>query len=238
VIRPNLSFNYSPSFSKEHFYETQIDTSGRKFRFSEFEGSMFGFYGEENFGGISFGIDNNLEMKVKPKNDTASERKLIRLIDGFGFNGGYNFIADSFRLSPISFYLRSTLFEKINITASTTLNPYQVDSFGFPVNKYAWDGGKFKLGRFPTGNLSMSTSFQSKPRDEKKEQDRKQKEQELLNDPILGADAQSQLDYMRRNPSDFVDFNIPWSVNLGVSVYFNERLKPDYSGFEKSSAAI
>jgi len=233
VIRPTLSFNYSPSFSKEHFYETQIDTTGRKFRFSEFEGSMFGFYGEEDFGGIGFGVDNNIEMRIKPKKDTSQEFKKIRLIDGFGFNGGYNFIADSFQLSPISFYLRSTLFEKINITASTTLNPYQVDSFGFPVNKYAWDGGKFKLGRFTTGNLSMSTSFQSKPRDEKKEDERKQKEQELLNDPILGADAQSQLDYMRRNPSDFVDFNIPWSVNLGVSVYFNERLKADYSGFEK-----
>lgn len=233
VIRPSLNFSYSPSLSKEHFYETQIDTIGRKFRFSEFEGSMFGFYGEEDFGGISFGLDNNLEMRVKSKADTAAERKLIRLIDGFGFSGGYNFIADSFQLSPISFYLRSTLFEKINITAATTLNPYQVDSFGFPVNKYAWDGGKFKLGRFTTGNLSMSTSFQSKPRDEKKEQERKLKEQELLNDPILGADAQSQLDYMQRNPADFVDFNIPWTVNIGLSVYFNERLKADYSGFEK-----
>ena len=233
VIRPNLSFNYSPSFSKEHFYETQIDTTGRKFRFSEFEGSMFGFYGEENFGGVSFGVDNNLEMKVKSKSDTAADRKVVRLIDGFGFNGGYNFIADSFQLSPISFYLRSTLFEKINITASTTLNPYQVDSLGFPVNKYAWDGGKFKPGRFTTGSLSMSTSFQSKPRDEKKEQERKLAEQEMLEDPILGADAQSQLDYIRRNPADFVDFNIPWSVNVGLSVYFNERLKQDYSGFEK-----
>ncbi len=233
VIRPNVNFSYSPSFSKQHFYETQIDTTGRRFRFSEFEGSMFGFYGEEDFGGISFGLDNNLEMRVKSKTDTAADRKLVRLIDGFGFNGGYNFIADSFQLSPISFYLRSTLFEKINITASTTLNPYQVDSFGFAINKYAWDGGKFKLGRFTTGNLSMSTSFQSKPRDEKKDQERKMKEEELLNDPILGADAQSQLDYMRRNPADFVDFNIPWSVNIGLSVYFNERLKADYSGFEK-----
>ena len=233
TIRPNVSFSYSPSFSKEHFYETQIDTTGRKFRFSEFEGSMFGFYGEENFGGISFGLDNNLEMKTKPKKDTSEEFKKIRLIDGFGFNGGYNFIADSFQLSPISFYFRSTLFEKINITASTTLNPYQADSFGFPVNKYAWDGSKFKLGRFTTGNLSMSTTFQSKPRDEKKAEERKQIEQDMLNDPILGADAQSQLDYMRRNPADFVDFNIPWSVNLGLSVFFSERLKPDYSGFEK-----
>jgi hypothetical protein len=233
VVRPTLSFNYSPSLSKDHWYQTRIDTTQKLYSFSEFEGSLFGFYGQEDFGGISFGIDNNLEMKMKSKKDTTIKSKKIRLLDGFGFNGGYNFIADSFKLSTINFYLRSTLFEKINITASTILNPYKVDSNGFMINKYAWQGGKFRLGRFTSGSLSMSTSFQSKPRDEKKEQERKQKEQQLLNDPINHADAQSQLDYMRRNPADFVDFNIPWSINLGLSAFFNERFKADYSGFEK-----
>jgi len=233
VIRPTMSFSYSPSLSKSHWYKTQVDTTGKLFSFSEFEGSLFGFYGQEDFGGLSFGVDNNLEMKTRSKNDTTMKSKKIRLLDGFGFNGSYNLIADSFNLSNINFYLRSTLFDKINITASTILNPYQVDSNGFAVNKYAWQGDKFKLGRFTSGSLSMSTDFQSKPRDEKKEQERKQTEQTLLKDPLLSTDAQSQLDYMRRNPSDFVDFNIPWRINLGLSVYFNEKLKPDYSGFEK-----
>ena len=234
VVRPNVSMSYSPSFSKNHFYAVQVDTNGRTFRFSEYEASLFGYYGEQDFGGLSFGLDNNLEMRQNPKKDSTTEKsKKIRLLDGFGFNGGYNFLADSFQLSNINFYLRSTLFEKINLTASTTLNPYQVDSRGFPVNKYAWQGDKFSLGRFTNGSLSMSTDFRSKPRDEKKEQERKQKEQELLSDPLLSADVQSQMDYMRRNPSDFVDFNIPWTLNLGLSVFFNERLKPDYSGFEK-----
>jgi lipopolysaccharide assembly outer membrane protein LptD (OstA) len=233
VVRPSVSINYSPSLSKNHFYETQLDTSGRKFRFSEYEGSLYGFYGDQDFGGMSFSVDNNLEMKLKSKKDTAAEKKKIRLIDGFGFSTGYNFIADSFNLSNFNFYLRSTLFEKINITASTTLNPYQVDSFGFPVNKFAWQGDKFKLGRFTNGSLSMSTDFRSKPRDEKKEQERKQREQQLLGDPLLAADVQSQLEYMQRNPADFVDFNIPWSISLGLSVFFSERLKQDYSGFEK-----
>ena len=232
VIRPTMSFSYSPSLSKSHWYKTQVDTTGKLFSFSEFEGSLFGFYGQEDFGGMSFGVDNNLEMKTRSKKDTTLKSKKIRLLDGFGFNGSYNLIADSFNLSNINFYLRSTLFDKINITASTILNPYQVDSNGFAVNKYAWQGDKFKLGRFTSGSLSMSTDFQSKPRDEKKEQERKQTEQNLLNDPLLSTDAQSQLDYMRRNPSDFVDFNMPWRISLGLSVFFSERLKPDYSGFE------
>ena len=233
VIRPNVSFSYSPSLSKQHWYKTQIDTTGRLYTFPEFERSLFGFYGQEDFGGLSFGVDNNLEMKKRSKKDTTAELRKIRLIDGFGFNGGYNFIADSFKLSNISFYLRSTLFDKINITASTTLNPYQYDSLGLPVKEYAWEGDGFKLGRFTTGTLSMSTDFKSKPRDEKKDQERKKMEQELLNDPMLGIDAQSQLDYMRRNPSDFVDFNIPWSISLGLSVYYSERFRLDNRRFEK-----
>src|SRR6188508_1981526 len=154
VVRPQMSFSYSPSLSKSHWYQTRVDTTGKLFSFSEFEGSLFGFYGQEDFGGLSFGVDNNLEMKTRSKKDTTVEKKKIRLLDGFGFNGSYNFIADSMKLSIINFYLRSTLFDKINITASTILNPYQADLKGNPISKYAWQGDKFKLGRFTSGSLS------------------------------------------------------------------------------------
>ena len=232
VVRPTLSFSYSPSLSKEHWYKTQVDTFGRVSSFPEFERSLYGFYGPEDFGGMSFGLDNNLEMKKRSKKDTASEDKKIRLIDGFGLSGSYNFIADSFKLSTINFYLRSTLFDKINITASTTMNPYLSDSNGRPINKYAWQGEKFSLGRFTNGSLSMSTDFKSKPRDEKKAQERKQMEDQLLNDPLLANDAQSQLDYMRRNPSDFVDFNIPWTISLGLSVFYSQQRTANFRDFE------
>ena len=50
------------------------------------------------FGGMSFGVDNNIEMKVKSKTDTsAGANEKIKLIDGFGFNGSYNYLADSFQ---------------------------------------------------------------------------------------------------------------------------------------------
>ncbi len=234
VIRPSLSFNYSPSLSKKHFYETQIDTSDRRFRFSEYEGSLFGFYGENDFGGVGFSVDNNLEMKVRTKDSSSGKNtRNIKLIDGYGFSTGYNFLLDSMRLSPFNLYLRSTLFEKINITANALLNPYQVDSRGFPIDKFAWQGKKFSLGRLSNGSLSVTTDFRSKPKDDKVEADRKRRQDQMLNDPLLAGDVQSQQDYMQRNPSEFVDFNIPWTLSLGLSVYFTERLKPDYSGFIK-----
>ena len=233
TIRPSISANYRPDLSKSHYSRVQVDTSGNSFRFSEFEGSLYGFYPEGRYGGMGLTVDNNLEMKWRSKKDTGTEAiKKIRLIDGYGFTTGYNFIADSFRLQPVQLYFRSTLFEKINITAGATLNPYQVDSRGFPVNKYAWQGGKFNLGSLTTGNIAISTQFKSKPRDPKIEEKRKQNVEQQLDDPSLMGDQQRLLEYMRQNPAEFVDFNVPWSLGLSFSLYFNKRMKSDYSGFE------
>ena len=135
------------------------------------------------------------------------------------------------KLDVISLYLRTTLFEKISLTASSTLNPYQTDSRGMDINKYVWEDG-FKLGRLTNGSIALNTSFSSKPRDPKKAETRKKAQDALLEDPNLIADRTRLLDYMAQNPSEFVDFNIPWQITLGYSLYFTSRMKPDYSGFE------
>ncbi len=234
VMRPSVSLNYKPDLSRSHFYYSKVDTTNYRFRFNEYEGSMYGFFGEGKYGGMSFSLDNNLEMKYRSKKDTgeAAIRK-IRLIDGYGLSTGYNFFADSMKLAPVQFYFRANLFEKINISANTTLNPYQTDSRGMPIAKYAWQGGKFKPGRLSNGSISISTSFSSKPKDPKKEEEKKKAVQQRLNDPSLIGDQQRLLDYMRQNPSEFVDFNIPWQISFSYSLYFQERIKPDYSGFTK-----
>jgi LPS-assembly protein len=143
-------------------------------------------------------------------------------------------LRDSLKLDLFNLYFRTTLFEKINITANSTFDPYQTDERGADINKYAWQGpGKFKLGRLTYGSISMSTSFKSKPKDPKKDEERKKQSEERLNDPLLIADQRQLLDYMRQNPSEFVDFNIPWQVSLGYSLSFSTRLKADLKTFEK-----
>jgi lipopolysaccharide assembly outer membrane protein LptD (OstA) len=229
TLRPSVSMNYKPNLAKKHFYTVQVDTTGYTYRFSEYEGSLMGYYGEGRNGGIGFQVDNNLEIKWKGKKDTT-ERK-IRVIDGYGFSSSYNFLADSMRLAPLSIYFRMNLFEKINITANSTLDPYQVNNRGQSISKYAWQGDKFSIGRLKNTNISMSTSFQSKPKDEKKAAEKKKREDELLNDPALAGDAAQLLEYKRQNPGEFVDFNIPWSLNMSVSIFFQDQLKPDFSGY-------
>ncbi|HEY6502967.1 MAG TPA: putative LPS assembly protein LptD, partial [Chitinophagaceae bacterium] len=244
VMRPSVSVNYQPDLSSSHFYDMKVDTSGYIARFSEFEGALYTGYGEGRFGGLSFQVDNNLEMKLRPKKskkenvDTTGEKEKeefpkIKLIDGFGFSTSYNFFADSMKLSPLQFYFRTNLFNKINISANATMDPYQTDARGKDINKYAWSDGKFDLGRITTGSVAISASFQSKAKDEKKEQQKQEQIKNLRSDPALLGDQQRLLEYMRQNPAEFVDFNVPWSLSLSYSLYFREQFKADYSGFEK-----
>ncbi len=103
------------------------------------------------------------------------------------------------------------------------MSPYQVDDRGRDIGKYAWQGGKFSPGRLTSGSVSLSSTFKSKPRDPEK--DKKQQEQfdQEMNDPVLAADRQRLLEYMRQNPGEFVDFNIPWQVSISYSLFFNEE---------------
>lgn len=245
VVRPTFSFSYKPDLIARDFYTDTVfvdKTTGaaRVQRFSKYEGSIYSPFSGGTFGGLSFGIDNNLEMKVRSKKDTGyAPMKKIKLIDGFGFNGSYNLMADSFKLSPINIYVRSTLFEKINITAGATLDPYKVDDFGQSVNEYAWKGGKFTPGRITRGNLAISTSFRSKAKDEQKEQERLEEEENMA--PLTMEEQMAELEYTRQNPAEFADFNIPWDINISYSLSFFRRFKNDYSGFEtqiNSSATI
>ncbi|HWJ91609.1 MAG TPA: putative LPS assembly protein LptD, partial [Flavisolibacter sp.] len=224
VIRPNINFNYRPNLSRK-YYDYVQDSTGRFDYIPQIIASrnLFSSYGYGRFGGITFGVDNNLEMKYHGKKDTTAEGKKVRLIDGFGFTSGYNFLQDSMKLLPFNLYFRTTLFEKISITAQALYNPYQQDTLGRYFNKFVWQGNRFSLGRLNSGSISMSTSFKSKPRDPKKAPTATPINHTTA-DPNLLADRERLQDYINRNPAEFVDFNIPWSVSLSYSLFFSQQL--------------
>ncbi|MFV0605423.1 MAG: putative LPS assembly protein LptD [Niabella sp.] len=163
---------------------------------------------------------NVSEALAKTKED-ESEYKKIRLIEGFGFNTSYNLFADSMKLAPFSMYFRTNLFEKININAAATLVPYVLSQSGMATSKYAWQGDKFGIGKITNANISMSTSFQSKPKDPEKEKKKQDAINEALNDPMLQGDQQRLLEYMRTNPAEFVDFNTQWSSNVSFQLSYS-----------------
>lgn len=235
VMRPQLSLSYSPDLNRNHIRSTQVDATGRVVYYNDMGGQVLFNTSTRTTGAISFGVDNNLEMKYRSKKDTGKAAiKKVMLIEGFGFNASYDLLRDSMRLSRDNlFYMRTTLFEKININASANLNPYQTNAQGMEIDKYAWQGGKFKLGRITSASVTIGTNFQSKPKDPKKEELRKKQMQDRLNDPMLQADQQRLLEYMQQNPNEFVDFNIQWQLSFSYSLYYSTRLRSDFSGYTK-----
>jgi hypothetical protein len=120
------------------------------------------------------------------------------------------------------------MIEKINITANASMDPYKINpANGYRIDEYAWQGGgKFNLGSITSGSINMSTSFQSKKKDEKDKAEKeklKGEDDNLTNDQMM-----QQMDYIRRNPAEFTDFSIPWTLSFSYSLSFTKLLQPDY----------
>ncbi|ANH79843.1 organic solvent tolerance protein OstA [Niabella ginsenosidivorans] len=244
VVRPTVSLSYTPDLNKGNYQRVKIgvgDTASYVYydKLAGLYSRPVDIFTARKFGGINFGLDNNLEMKVRAKKgkkqsgsdstdtDGNSDSKVdengfkkIRLIDGFGFTSSYNMFADSMKLSPFNLYFRTNLFDKINLSANGIITPYRLDANGIPTKNYAWQGGRFNIGTLTSASVSMSTSFQSKPKDANKAKQRQEMINQQMNDPMLQADQQRLLEYMQQNPAEFVDFNTPWSINLSYSLTY------------------
>ncbi|MGN6511606.1 MAG: putative LPS assembly protein LptD [Chitinophaga sp.] len=228
VMRPSIGVSYSPDLASKDYYMVQSDTTGRMSRFSYYDGAPFGPSASETFAGLNFGIDNNLEMKVRSDKDTSGFKK-VKLLDGFGVNSSYNIVADSFNLAPFSLNARTNLFDKVNISFNGTIDPYQVDSMGYRVDRYAWKGEKFSIGRLTQANIAISTSFQSqdaKSKAKQKEKEQLEEEEGVLPEAQL-EEQRRQMELMRANPGDYVDFDIPWRIDLSYSLSYNRGRSQD-----------
>jgi hypothetical protein len=235
-VRPMIGFSYKPDLARKYFDSVQVNDLGNKLRYSQFSAGLFSGFSEGKFGGINFGLDNLLEMKVRDKNaqgedSTKPATKKVRLIDGFGFSGGYNLAVDSFQWSSLNFYLRSTLFEKISITANANLDPYKSNANGFRTKELAWTSSKFGWGTITNGGIAISASFQSKKGAE-------QKDEPLPQDEFVSPDEQQRmLEYVRNNPAEFTDFNIPWTVQTSFSLNFYRTFDPAIGKMKTQSSA-
>ena len=187
VLTPTLSFSYHPDFGKSYwapryggFYGTydqlitttdadgnivpKLDDAGNKIyetkqycRFKEGPG-------QGSSATLNFGLDNNLEMKVRNDKDTTGKEpyKVISLIDKFSINGGYNFIADSMNWSNFQVALRIKI-PKVNYTINLTgqFDPYMytTTASGSHVrcNELYWNHKRFP--HFLGTSTSLSYTF-------------------------------------------------------------------------------
>jgi hypothetical protein len=77
-----------------------------------------------------------------------------------------------------------------------------------------------------SGSVNISANFQSKKGNDKKKKPELDDDvtQNLSNDQIM-----AQMEYMQRNPAEFTDFSIPWSINVSYSLSFARLPQADYT---------
>ena len=225
-IRPTIGLAYHPDFNSGNYNYIQVNSFGDKQYLPVYGGNtnIFPAYGYGKSGGISFGIDNTIQMKVRNKKDTGEAAiKKISILDGLSLNGFYNLLADSFRFSPLSLSARSTLFDKINITASGIIDPYRVNDRGQRINSLVIQNNPLSLGRFTSGNLSISSHFQG---GSGKKDNKKTTPDNPINTPMPAGynndDYMNELAYIRNNPAEYADFKIPWSFGFSYALTYNK----------------
>ncbi|MBC8153895.1 MAG: LPS-assembly protein LptD [Bacteroidetes bacterium] len=254
TLAPSVSLSYVPDFSTPGFgiFQTLDIPVGtplnylpnfrrRLSRYRGFGGSA-GSSAPGQQANISFGIVNQLEMKVRTRDDTTGkEFKKVPLLDNISLNGSYNLLAlDGYNLSPIQVSANTQIFKNINFNFSSTFDPYayrtvpgsyynpyattlngnywpiptyvqiaQADSAtnNYPrVPQYALLAGQ-GLARLTNLNFYLSTRLAPKGAD-------KPKKAAGVSDATINA--------INQNPEMYVDFTIPWSMNISYTLSINK----------------
>ena len=226
VLTPMFGISYQPNFNGKNYYTTQIDSFGHTSSLPYFQSgyNLNGPYTNGRFGGFNFGLENNLSMKVRSKSDTGKNAiKKISLLDALSIQGSYNFFPVDFRhFSNITASASTNLFNKLNITAGANFDPYEVNAFGIDTSILVWKKTPISLGRLTTAQISLSTSFQGGNKKTGEKQGVKPGNPNL--NPEYNQDQYStEATYIRNNPGEFADFNIPWSISLSYSFLLSKQ---------------
>ncbi|WNJ19347.1 putative LPS assembly protein LptD [Pontibacter sp. G13] len=232
---PSVGYSIRPDFSQPSygFYDkVQSNSDGDSIQYSIFEGSIYGSPPQGESQAISFSLASVLEMKYRKKESfdpdfDEKEDKYERrnLLDNLSVSTSYNFAADSFQLAPIALRARTSLLNrKLNLNASATLDPYVFgyDDVSFPErlpnprrqNRFTIneDG---TLGRLTRAQVTLAWSYDSNSKKRGKSSDDARRElgNEFDEDEYLQSQVASY---------EYVDFNIPWRVNLNYSFNYSK----------------
>ena len=212
TVRPSLGMSMAPDYTKNSsiFSDVQVNELGETVTISKFNGLLFTAPSSKKSASLTFGIQNVLEMKNKSIKDTTVEYKKTKLLESFNVNSSYNFAADSLNLAKFNINANTNLFNVLNVRFNSTLDPYtfKLDSNGnqYRVNTLAWEDNQ-GIGNFESWSLALSTNLNPQAFKSR-----------YKNQAQLPENVRSLLD----DPANYVDFNIPWSLNISYTYTENQ----------------
>jgi lipopolysaccharide export system protein LptA len=263
TVAPSISFSYVPDFTNPAFGQFQIIQGPEGSQINNvalYRRTLSVFRGLNGTGSsgtstqaafVSFGIVNQLEMKVRTRNDsTGNDFKKVPIFDNISLNGSYNFLAPEYKLSPITVSANTQIFKNISFNFSSTFDPYaQVAYSGTPVyNLTAYDLSSTltpsPLTYSPAILRVVDYTNQQYARVNRFAYTEGQGLARLTNLQAYVsarfAPKQSQkpktsnnasdatMKAINNNPELYVDFNIPWSFNVSYT-YGLSKLTPEVS---------
>ncbi len=244
VATPSIGFTYTPDFSKDMYgfydsfqYYSEAQDKIIDYKYSYYNGYVFGTPGSSESGSLSLSLGNTLEMKVKSDADTTGFKK-ISILESLSFSTSYNMLADSLKWNYISMSGRTKIFGT-SVSFNASFDPYGYASntagtAGIRINKSAW-----KVHRKPLimRSASLSFSFQLSPDTFKKKDGKDQNDDEEDDEDeydedwaLHAADSQEispgaqmphnrQEDDSRLTKGDdgYAAFSMPWSLSFSYS---------------------
>jgi len=249
VFTPSVSFNYHPDFSAGRYgYYTTYQKTDADGNVSEVEYSPYNI-GQTSApspgmqGSVSVTLGNNVEMKIRDRNDSI---KKISLIDDLSLSMSYNMAAKVRPLSDLSANIRLKLSKSytFNLNAVFASYVYEADSVGatprLSEHTTYWQQGK--LGRFQGLNQSIDYTLDNAKvlnffkwlRGERveKKKDRKRPEEEYDTgvetniDPGMEAAKhgaeRNESEKAETDEDGYMAFKMPWSVRLAYGINMHE----------------
>ncbi|MGY0392374.1 putative LPS assembly protein LptD [Bizionia sp. KMM 8389] len=242
VMRPSVSYNINPSFSK--YYQTYevISADGlttTEEEYTRFDEGIFGTPNNRYSSSIGLNLSNNIEAKVKDNDSLATEAKKIKILDNLNFSTAYNVAGDSLNWSPLRVSGSTMLFDnQMSINFGAILDPYALDNNNTRVDVFNINNGG-SLFRLTSANITMSYSLSSSSFDGT-ESDRSTQENLRSGgraDDLFGRaqDFSDQSYYDKeedteRKPSGLYTNKIPWNVKFAYAAnYSNSQRENEIS---------
>ena len=238
VVRPNISYGYTPSFD-QYFERYALDASGINFaNYTKFDNGIFGSPSNSVSNAMNFSVSNTFEAKVKDKESKKGETKKVMLLNNLNFSTRYDFNADSLKLKEISVSGGTQLFkQKMNINFAAILDPYAIDNSGKRIEKLNIDNGG-SLFRLPRANVTLNYSFSSadgKDSSKKSEQNVQNggREDDLfgvgtdLSDNKQSLFGKDKKEDEKGTNSEWYNTKLPWDLRIAYSMNYNNSNRQD-----------
>ena len=229
VMRPNISYGYTPSFEK--YYDTYaIDATGlTTAEYTKFDGGLFGSPGKSYSNNVGISLSNTFEAKMINKESKKGETKKVMLLNNLNFSTSYDFTADSLAWTPMRVSGGTQFFkDKLNLNFGATLDPYAIDNAGRRINTFNIDNGG-SLFRMTSANMTMNYAFSSS--DGEKKSNQQNQNNGGTGDDLFGrntdlSDTRQSLfdkDDTKKEDKNVEWYNtkLPWDLRLAYSVTYN-----------------